>query len=519
MFFSDQGMMSFGFRAIISELQSKMHEEKQTDSPFQEGIPDRKTFLNFMSQAAEQVLIPNYSEIRQIEGLVHEDPTEKEPPDILEPKPKEANPGHFFEIPTKADILHSAESPEIEPMSLEHPEKPKHEYEKSFMEPFSSQVSDKELMSLEHPEKPNHEYEQSVLEPFSSQVSDKELMSLEHPEKPNHEYEQSVLEPFLSQVSDKELMSLEHPEKPKHEYEKSVLELFLSQVSDKEPMSLEHPERPNHEYEQSIMEPFASKGLNLETENPVLDHLKVAPKGGFIFSAPENQIQDKCDTGKDNSRELHIFLKQVLSKSNNNNKLIHPELNSGESSVAKIFEAQAEVIHRHISPTLDATGVANNLNPQLKQVAMPLDQDAYRTEHKVMGQVVARLFTGVRQGSQNMTIHLYPPELGKVKVRIISNKGDISVRLHSMNQQVGGILEKYLPLLQQSLEDQGIVLSDLRVTVESGNEEKSRSDDQEFLWKNREFSTSEISKENDETVILGESLTWSAPSQGLSLRV
>jgi hypothetical protein len=479
MFFSDQGMMGFGCRTIISELQRKMHAEKQTDSLFQEGIPDRKTFLNFMSQAAEQVLIPNHSEIRPIEGLVHEDQTEKEPPDFLEPKPKEANPGHFFEIPTKADILHDADSPEKEPMSFEHPEKPKHEYEKS------------------------------------------------------------------------------------------------------------------------VMEPFLSKGLNVGTENPVSDHLELVPKGDFIFSAPENQIKNKYDTGKDNTRQLHTFLKHVLFKSKNSSEVLRPEVNFAESSVAEIFGAQAGLKHRiqepksgpdpkelinllsnelenkpvvdnkksdlplkvffaedtkitiaehalknvpaknadanlqvikesgntisnpvfPTPPILDITGAANNLNPQLKQVAIPLDQDAYRTEHKVLGQVVARLFTGVRQGSQNMTIHLYPPELGKVKVRIVSDKGDLNVRLYSMKQQVGGILEKYLPLLQQSLEDQGIVLSDLRVSVESGNEEKSRSDEQEFLWENREFSTSEIPKEKQVIEIFGENTRRSGPSQGLSLRV
>jgi flagellar hook-length control protein FliK len=88
-----------------------------------------------------------------------------------------------------------------------------------------------------------------------------------------------------------------------------------------------------------------------------------------------------------------------------------------------------------------------------------------------------------------------------------------------MNQQVGGILEKYLPLLQQSLEDQGVSLSDLRVTVESGNEEKSGSDKEKFLWENRKFSVSDLSKKNQETGVSGENIIWPAPSQGLSLRV
>jgi hypothetical protein len=143
MFLSDQGIMGFGCQAFISELQSKMYAEKHADSQFQEGIPDRKAFLNFMSQADEQGLILNHSENRQEDGVIHEDLTEKEPTDFRGPEPKADNTGYFLEIHTITDVLHLKNRSEKDLMILKHPEEAKHEYEESGMEPLLCQGLDK----------------------------------------------------------------------------------------------------------------------------------------------------------------------------------------------------------------------------------------------------------------------------------------------------------------------------------------------------------------------------------------
>jgi hypothetical protein len=484
MFFSEQGIMGFGCQALISELQSKLYAEKHTDSQFQEGIPDRKTFLDFMSQAAEQGLFLNHSGNRQEDGMIHEDLTEKKSLDFRGPEPKADDKGHFLEIHTKTEILH-----------------------------------------------------------------------------------------YMNR-SEMDLMILKHPEEPKHEYEESGMELLSSQDLDKEPMILKHPEEPKHAYEKSNIKPIILQVVNDLTEIPVLDHLELVSKNDFIVSVPENQIKNKWDTVKifedqaevkprtqepkagtdikqlidllsnelenkpavDNEKSdvpLKVFVDQDKKIPIEKNVLQNIPVNLADFNLQAIKETGQTISNPVFQAphTLDMVGAANHQSSQITQssqtaqVAMTsiqdtyLGPDVYGVERKVLGQVVVRLFKGVRQGSQNMTIHLYPPELGKVKVRIVSDKGDLSVRLHSMNQQVGGILEKYLPLLQQSLEDQGLSLSDLRVTVESGNEEKSGSDKEKFLWENRKFSVSDLSEKNQETGVSGENIIWPAPSQGLSLRV
>lgn len=98
------------------------------------------------------------------------------------------------------------------------------------------------------------------------------------------------------------------------------------------------------------------------------------------------------------------------------------------------------------------------------------DSQVRAAENQVVNQVSVRLFTGVRQGSGNMTIQIHPPELGSVRVKVISEQGSLHVQLNPQNQQVAAILERHLPALHQSLADQGIDLSGLQVSVDSGED-------------------------------------------------
>lgn len=102
-------------------------------------------------------------------------------------------------------------------------------------------------------------------------------------------------------------------------------------------------------------------------------------------------------------------------------------------------------------------------------------------ENKIVGQVFMRLFSGARQGSGNVTINIYPPEMGSVKIRIISDHGRLTVHMHPGNQQVAGILEKNLGVLQQSLADQGLDVSDLFVSVDAGAQERSDFEQQALM--------------------------------------
>lgn len=154
-----------------------------------------------------------------------------------------------------------------------------------------------------------------------------------------------------------------------------------------------------------------------------------------------------------------------------------------------------------------------------KQAAPGFDRALQGAENRIVSQVFVRLFSGVRQGSGNMTINMHPPELGSVKVRIVSDRGHLSVSLHPQNHQVVGILEKHLPMLQQSLADQDIDVSDLQVSVDSGGEEgQPQFEDPAFRPPNPNMAVSADENEPEPgSAVMPPAGTGRA--QGLSLRV
>jgi hypothetical protein len=140
------------------------------------------------------------------------------------------------------------------------------------------------------------------------------------------------------------------------------------------------------------------------------------------------------------------------------------------------------------APAAQAEILTENVQASSKQGAASFEKGLQAAENRVVSQVFVRLYAGVRQGSGNMTINMHPPELGSVKVRISSERGQLNISLHPQNHQVVGILERHLPSLHQSLADQGIDIADMKVSVDDGGgDEGRRFADHEFQEGNGGF--------------------------------
>jgi len=179
----------------------------------------------------------------------------------------------------------------------------------------------------------------------------------------------------------------------------------------------------------------------------------------------------------------------------------------------------AEILGQTQSP-LQGNEKAEAAAAPMRQAAPGFDRALQGAENRIVSQVFVRLFSGVREGSGNMTINMHPPELGSVKVRILSDRGHLSVSFHPQNHQVVGVLEKHLPTLQQSLADQGIDVSDLQVSVDSGGEEgRSQFEEQAFASSNTKTGRPEAAENDPEQGTAGLSPAMDGRLQGLSLRV
>ncbi|WP_170232779.1 flagellar hook-length control protein FliK [Trichloromonas acetexigens] len=88
-------------------------------------------------------------------------------------------------------------------------------------------------------------------------------------------------------------------------------------------------------------------------------------------------------------------------------------------------------------------------------------------EEQVYQQVASRLTLVDGERHSRMTMRLYPEELGQVKLELTVEGDRVRVQMHAQNQQVQEVLEKYLPRLRESFEQQGLKLEEAQVTYDS----------------------------------------------------
>ncbi|MDX9710797.1 MAG: flagellar hook-length control protein FliK [Trichloromonas sp.] len=88
-------------------------------------------------------------------------------------------------------------------------------------------------------------------------------------------------------------------------------------------------------------------------------------------------------------------------------------------------------------------------------------------EEQVYQQVASRLTLVDGERHSRVTMRLYPEELGQVKLELTVEGDRVRVRMHAQNQQVQEVLEKYLPRLRESFEQQGLKLEEAQVTSDS----------------------------------------------------
>jgi flagellar hook-length control protein FliK len=94
-------------------------------------------------------------------------------------------------------------------------------------------------------------------------------------------------------------------------------------------------------------------------------------------------------------------------------------------------------------------------------------------EKGIIDQVIFKMGTVYRSGGHNVLLQLHPPELGKLRIELMSDRGKIRAHLHAQNEQAHDIIQKHLPKLRDSLENEGIVIEEFQVDVASDDTRES----------------------------------------------
>ncbi len=528
MMFSVQGLMGLKSTAITPGAQADTYGSKQIEPLLQGEVSDRKIFFNLLVRAYEHGKNSNQSGIRQPESPTRGQHSPKDLLDFLRSELIPDDSDHAVEIlnevnmhqlsETVINIHVCADSSELKPMVLGLME----ESRTSDIEPLLLQDFN---FVLENGDLPANAMEWvghfKGVNDLPAEMSRQQFPSLLKQLFATLENSKGQSTPeVISDVA--RMANLLKAQTEQVHVPVTGNRQEVSGFKDQMPLDLENGRIQARPEFSSLVASMVKTHEGRTGINPQVEETREEINIRHILHsrAGESQSTPDADTEIPDA-ELKVFPPRDENKLNvaQNAKKISVKIPDTNLHVPR---DNLQTVSNPVFQNQTATNFPNNtnsLNYQVRQSPMLVDQDFQIQENRIVSQVFACLNTGSRQGSGHWMINLYPPELGKVKVRIFSGKGSLNIHLQSQTHQVAGVLEKHLSALQHSLEDQGIVLSDLQVSVESGNQEGSQFEEQGFRFADQETPITQLTKKDQDSHISGRNPEWSGSPWGLSLIV
>ncbi|MBQ1193018.1 MAG: flagellar hook-length control protein FliK [Lachnospiraceae bacterium] len=97
-------------------------------------------------------------------------------------------------------------------------------------------------------------------------------------------------------------------------------------------------------------------------------------------------------------------------------------------------------------------------------------------EARIISQIIEQVRVNAKPDMSSMELQLYPEHLGKVSIQVIAKDGGITAQIAAENESVVKAIESQLSLLKDSLNNQGIKVEAVEVTVASHSFEENLDD-------------------------------------------
>ena len=141
----------------------------------------------------------------------------------------------------------------------------------------------------------------------------------------------------------------------------------------------------------------------------------------------------------------------------------------------------------------------------------------------IVRQVVEQVSMQTKQGMTTMELQLYPAHLGRVVVQLVSKDGHVTAQLTAETEAAKNALEGQLTLLKENLNNQGVKIENVEVTIASHafeqNMQGERQGEEQSGSKNRgrrtvrdlgESMTVEVNESPEIMEVMGNTVSYSA---------
>lgn len=149
-------------------------------------------------------------------------------------------------------------------------------------------------------------------------------------------------------------------------------------------------------------------------------------------------------------------------------------------------------------------GILNNVTEALENTSLEKSEGI-----KIIKQIVDEIKVSIKPDMTKIEMQLYPEHLGKISLQVISKDGMITAQIATQNQTVKEAIENQIIVLKQSLEEQGIKVESVEVTIASHEfeqQDQKNSDEmqQKFQGRNKKAHGVSFDDLRNESVELNE---------------
>lgn len=164
---------------------------------------------------------------------------------------------------------------------------------------------------------------------------------------------------------------------------------------------------------------------------------------------------------KDSDKAASGMASQVAIEKRPGEGSTHAQEMARENSKAGASEAQPSSIKEGVR--LEAVQMSGP--PSSSPAAKPMEPARLAEAHRpeIVQQVARELEVLGKSGQTSLRIQLYPEQLGRIDVRLVSKADGVQIVMHAENASTASLLERDLNFLRESLVQAGINLSGLTV--------------------------------------------------------
>lgn len=278
-----------------------------------------------------------------------------------------------------------------------------------------------------------------------------------------------------------------------------------------EAMLVESPEAPlPEELEQQASQPETAEGELAEAPaeeagRPEAEVLKTPVEAAAAeqkVQDPNTQVKAEQADAVENPEDAQEGPNKLAAAEADAQQQETPEENSGEGDSQKSLselaqdpkadKAESRTEHHQVSYQTTAQTVNQGQAVEVTQTVVQVKVDV----EEIMRQVSHMTRVMVSQAESSIEMQLNPANLGKVYLQVVSRQGVITAQIAAQNEAVKEALENQVALLKENMNQQGMKVEAIEVTIASHEFERNLEQNQQDPSRQQEEEARQASRRN-----------------------